>query len=358
MARGHDTEAPRMRGTTPRFTYTPRDPGTVQKRATQSGLDYDTFIDPRFPKFTSETGLNCVRILPPGWETPEHFGFDYYLHSQVGPDNSQYLCLEKMSELAKLHGVEGAGRCPVCEERKVLEREGNTEEANVLKASHRIGVWIIDRNNEKDGPKFWDMSWTMDKDIASLQINKRTGDALLIDDPDTGYDFEFVREGKGLNTRYIGKQISRQESPVSDDPKLMDAWLAFISEHPIPDVLNFYSYEHITKVFSGRVVEAEPEPERTARRITRQDDDAPAPRSRAHIKPEPKVEEEEDVELPFEKADPRSRGRLAKGDVEVEEEEEIEDQPSGNGRDTSEKDPIPRNMRERLTAMNDRNTRR
>jgi hypothetical protein len=342
--RTRDDDAPAIRsnGGRSRFKYVPRDTASVQKRATQSGGMYDTFFDSRFMKFVPDAGFNCIRVLPPGWESPEHFGYDYYLHSQIGPDNSQYLCLEKMADLAKEKGLEG-GRCPICEERRKLEREGETEEANQLKAAHRVGVWIIDRNNERDGPKFYDMSWSFDKDIAALQINKRTGEAIMIDDPDDGFDFEFQREGKGLNTRYIGKQIARQSSPISDDQKQQDAWLEFIGDHPIPEVLNFYSYDYLVKVFMGGIAKKEeddPPPRRARDEETR-----PAPRSRASQR----VEEEE--EPPFEPpaASPRQRvARARLADPEVEEEEEIE----------APADPVPSTARQRLERLNERNTRR
>ncbi len=346
-------ESPRMNSNSRKFVYTPRDMQAVQKRATQSGGAYDSFIDTRFMKFTAAGGYNCIRILPPAWENAEHFGFDYFLHSGVGPDNSQYLCLDKMADLAESKGFKG-GACPVCEERRRLEKEGETEEANQLKPSRRVGVWIIDRDNERDGPKFYDMSWTMDKDIASLQINKRTGEAILIDDPEEGYDFEFQREGKGLNTRYIGKSIARQQSPISDDPKLQDQWLEFISEHPIPDVLNFYEYDYIAKVFSGRVAKEEeveerpvrtsrvrePEPEREARS---------APRSRGATREEPE-------DAPFDTPEKPQRQRASRAAVEEVEEEEVEDEeirPNG-----AERDPVPTEARSRLDKMNERNTRR
>lgn len=338
-----DDEAPRMRGgnTRNRFVYTPRDATTVQKRATQSGGSYDTFFDSRFTKYTAQGGFNCIRILPPSWEGADHFGFDYFLHSNVGPDNSQYLCLEKMADLAEIKGVEG-GRCPVCEERRRLEREGEVEEANQMKVARRVGVWVIDRENERDGPKFYDMSWTMDKDIASLQINKRTGEAILIDDPEEGFDFEFQREGKGLNTRYIGKQIARQSSPISDDPRQQDQWLEFITEHPIPDVLNFFEYDYIAKVFAGRPPPAEREEE---------EEPTPRPVARSQSRQRPQSRDEEPREEPT--ARPRVRPARA---VPVEEEEE-EDTEATNGHDP-EPQPVPRNARERLTAMNERNTRR
>lgn len=339
------------------FVYKARSAEAVQRRATQSGGDYDTFFDNRFQKFTPDGGQNYVRILPPTWEDAEHFGFDYYLHSNVGPDNSQYLCLERNAELAQQHGVEG-GRCPVCEEKRSLEREGATEEANQLKASHRIGVWIIDRNNEKDGPKFWDMSWTMDKDIAALQINKRTGEALLIDDPDSGYDFEFVREGKGLNTRYLGKQISRQPSPATDDDRQLEGWLDFITAHPIPDVFNFYTYDYLAKVFSGKKTEKETTDEPPPRRTRGAPDDAP--RSRRIVLTQPLAEEPED-DAP--------RPRRAK--VSEPEEDEKEEEPPFNGGkeapkpsrsaadDEEEEDvPVPSSFRERMAKVNERNVRR
>jgi hypothetical protein len=229
-------------------------------------------------------------------------------------------------------------------------------------------VWIIDRNNEKDGPKFWDMSWTMDKDIASLSINKRTGEALLIDDPENGYDFEFVREGKGLNTRYIGKQISRQSSPISDDERQQEVWLEFITENPIPDVLNFYSYDYIAKIFTGRKpVETDTTdeaPRRSLReRPVREPREVPPPSRRAA---KPVEEEEEEDEEP---AAPPPR-RRARQEVEEEDKEEPpfnggEEKKPARSRLKAEADeeeeedvPVPTSFRERMAKVNERNVRR
>lgn len=351
-------DEPRMnssKGNSRKFVYTPRDTSAVQKRATQQGGMYDTFFDSRFTKFKADAGYNCIRILPPGWEGADHFGYDYFLHSNVGPDNSQYLCLDKMADLANSKGLEG-GRCPICEERRRLEREGEIEEANQMKASRRVGVWVIDRNNERDGPKFYDMSWTMDKDIASLQINKRTGEAILIDDPEEGYDFEFQREGTGLNTRYIGKQIARQQSPISDDRKQQDAWLEFISDHPIPDALNFYDYEYIAKVFSGKApVEKDEEEEEQPRRTSRTREPEPerearsAPRSRA-------PQRVEDDEAPFDTAPEKPARQRATAQPRIEEDDEEEEDIEANGHD-KESDPLPNDARARLNKMNERVTR-
>lgn len=347
--RSREDETPRMRGNSQRrgYVYTPRDPSVVQKRATQQGGAYDSFIDSRFMKFKAADGYNCIRILPPGWEGADHFGYDYWLHSNVGPDNSQYLCLDKMADLAESKGFAG-GRCPVCEERRRLEREGEIEEANQLKPSRRVGVWVIDRDSERDGPKFYDMSWTMDKDIASLQINKRTGEAILIDDPEQGFDFEFQKEGKGLNTRYIGKQIARSQTPISDDPKQQDQWLEFISDHPVPDVLNFYEYEYISKVFSGKVAKEDDEDERPARNVERES--RAAPRSRASQR----SEEATDVPEPLPARTTRQRASTPPPDDE--EEEDIEEQEVNNEPEPEE-DPVPSSARARLSSLNNRQRR-
>src|ERR1700693_6132381 len=86
------------------FSYTPRDPDKVKERAEQTGSRFDSpFID-RFDTFRPKVGDNLIRILPPTWDDHDHYGFDIWVHSYIGPDNGTYLCLNKMQNKP----------CPIC----------------------------------------------------------------------------------------------------------------------------------------------------------------------------------------------------------------------------------------------------
>ena len=219
------------------FKYQKPSAEDVRKRASQKGgADFDSIFVDTVKVFKVNDGSNCIRIIPATWEEPKHFGFDIFVHWNIGPDKQSYLCLK-----------ENKGEpCPICEERAKAIKQGDDDYAKELKPSKRVLVYLIDRDNEKEGVQAWSMPWTVDRDINSLIVDKRTGEVLGIDDPENGYDIEFDRKGKAPKIEYIGMQIARHESPLGKD-----AWLEYAEDHPLPDTLKYFSYDHIADVFGG-----------------------------------------------------------------------------------------------------------
>lgn len=219
-----------------RFEYRQRDASSARKRAESSGKDYDRYLQDVADAYAVNDGDNVVRILPPTWDDAEHYGHDIYVHYEIGPDKGTYLCLNKMK----------GEKCPICEERKRAQNEGDEDYAKKLEPKKRVLVYVIDRNKEKEGIKVWAMPWTLDRDIVKVSVDKRTGEVLPIDHPDDGYDVMFERTGKGPRTEYVGVSIDRKSSPLDND-KALD----FAQEHPLPTLLKFYPYDHIASVFDG-----------------------------------------------------------------------------------------------------------
>lgn len=240
------------------FKYKERDVSAVTKRATQTSGMYDSIISSNFQTWKPKEGTNIVRILPATWDEAEHYGMDIFKHNNIGPENAQYLCLFKMK------GEE----CPACNERRSLEADGLSDDAILLKVQKQVLVWIIDRSDEASGPQLWSMGWTVDKDINVLSVNKRTGRVLLVDHPDEGYDIEFIREGTQLKTRYVGVQVAREQSPISDDEALQKRWLKFVMENPLPETLNYFDAAYISGIMMGKKKE-EPKDEPKSVRATR-----------------------------------------------------------------------------------------
>lgn len=218
------------------FKYQERSPDTYKKRGEQGGGDFDKYLADRIKMFKPADGDNTIRILPPTWDGAEHFGLDIYVHYGVGPDSQTYLCNHKMQNKP----------CPICDEREKAAKDGDVDYADKLKPTKRVLVYLIDRNNEKDGPIVWSMPWTIDRDLCKLVVDKRSGETLPIDNPDRGYDISFERKGKGDRTQYIGLAVARRESDVGD-PK----WLDQIQDDPLDSILQFYEYDHIASVFGG-----------------------------------------------------------------------------------------------------------
>lgn len=226
------------------FSYN-RSADAVKRRAEQSGGNRDTIIKDEFKVYKVQD-KNHLRILPPTWDDAEHYAYDAWVYFGIGPDGSSFLSLSDMKDEED----------PILEERKRAEREGDMEYADKLKAKKRPTCWVIDRNNEDEGPQIWSMPWTVDRDIATQMIHHKTGEVIPIDDPYEGFDLYFNREGKGRNTKYVGISIDRDESPALDDEDDLEELLEFIEENPVPDTFDFADYEHISKVFDAETSRA------------------------------------------------------------------------------------------------------
>lgn len=261
-----------------RFEYKQRDPKAAQKRANQSGGLYDSPFKSDFTSWKPKEGENRIRFLPPTWEDAEHYGLDVYVHYGIGSDDQAYLCAAKMKGEA----------CPICDERKRAQKDGDDQYAKDLAPVKRVLVWVIDRNDEDAGPQLWSMAWSIDAEIASLSIDKRSGETLFIDNPEDGYDIEISRKGTKLRTKYSGTKIDRKPSPLADDQDTADEWLKMVQENPLTDVLVYFDPEHIAAVAAGRKAKDEDEDE--------DDDEEPRKKSKAKRRPEPEEDDEEDDE--------------------------------------------------------------
>jgi hypothetical protein len=278
---------------------------SVVRKSKQAGGLYDSYLASDVQMYKSKEGEACVRILPPTWEDVEKWGDGWeigvYIHYSVGPDNGTYLCLDKMK----------GEPCPVCEARRTITDQ---DEADQLKPGYRTLAWVIDRDNEKAGPMIWSMPITMFKEINARSIDKKTNAPILVDDPEEGYDIVFNRAGTTkTNTKYSAVEVTREPSPLHDDEKLQARWLEYITEHPLPDVLNFYDAEHIEKVLFGKTDRRKDEEE-----VTEETETRPSRRGRA----EPVEDEAEEKTGPA----MRNAHRATRA------EPEAEDRPTRGGR--------------------------
>jgi len=284
-----------------KFHYTPPTKDALKNRATTYGSNFDTAYRPSIQTFTVKEGLVTLRILPATWPNAQHYGYDIWLHSSVGPENQTYLCRKMMLKEP----------CPVCEERERALREGDEKYAGDLKAYRRVLVWVIDRDHEEEGPQLYPMPWTIDRDLAAMAVDPRTGEIINIDHPDEGYDVSFTRQGSKVNTKYIGVSIARRVSYVSEDEAKQNSWLDFVTDNPVPNCLNYYDYEHIKANFDGAEAAApaddEAVPTRSSRRAAALVDEAPAPRRRAQEEPAPAAPTRQAVTEPAAPAPARRR---------------------------------------------------
>lgn len=242
MAKRDKRDKRDKKGSKSRFKYQKRSKEDVKAAANQTAGNFDSYIKDRFKVYRPRDGKNHIRILPPTWDDARHYAFKVFVNFGIGVDNQSYLSLHKMKgEPDPLH-----------EAMMEAKRDKDEKLAKALEAKQRSVLFIIDRMDEDAGPQIWPAPWTVDRDIANLCYDEDDGSVIMIDHPDEGCDVRFYKEGKGRNTTYNPSKMKiLKPSPLTDDDEQYDEWLAFISENPIPECLQYYSYEHIESAFGG-----------------------------------------------------------------------------------------------------------
>ena len=218
------------------FVYKKRSSAQVDAklRELKTGKGYQPFKQ-EFMVWKPKEGDNIIRILPPTWDDPDHYGLTLGFHFSIGPEHSAFICPFKFKRAP----------CPICEKRDTLERMGMKEEAKAFRFTMRTLVWLIDRNEETKGPQLWGMPLSkVDSKILETSKNKRTGEIYPVDDPEEGYDIFLTKTGTGLNTEYT-VQIDRSPSPVNAK------WVEFAVKHPLPSVLIHHDTEVIRTELEG-----------------------------------------------------------------------------------------------------------
>src|SRR5574338_1231875 len=102
-----------------KFDYKKRSFDDANDRAQMGSGAYDKFTIDGIKMWKPKNGNNLIRILPPTWDEPRHYGYDVFMHNGIGPDKSAYLCLDKMQ----------VDKCPICEARAEARDE---DEKNAL----------------------------------------------------------------------------------------------------------------------------------------------------------------------------------------------------------------------------------
>ena len=316
------------------FKYRKRTAESASRRAKQTSGVYDSYVNVEAPWFKPKEGENCIRILPwiaqddPKLKDQEfadkwgdHWGIDIFIHRNVGPDNGSYLCPNKMS----------GEPCPICEARN----EADEDQAQALKPSNRILAWLIDRNDEKTGPKLWSMPLGTSKDISARSVLKGSGELLNIDDPEEGFDVYFNREGEKDRTRYTQVDVARDPSPLHEDEKIQDRWLKYVEDNLLPDILEFYDADYMEKILFGQAERGERETSKRERPSSRRsgrrgEDEDETERKETTSRGGRRGSRDEEPEPEKEEPD---RGRRGRRSVEREEPEgDREESPRGNRR--------------------------
>jgi len=312
-------------------SYKGIDPTHLKKRAERSGGNFESIYKQGTNMFRPAQGDNNFRILPPTWEDPQHFGYTIWVHSWVGADNSTYLCPQKM--LNK--------RCPICAASAEAAAAGEQDEAKNLKAKERVVYYVLDRDEDDNIPRIYDVSWSLDKEIVNQAEDKKTHQWLPIENPNVGYDVFMRRTGVKLNTRYTGVQIDRSPSPLSDSQKIMDKIDEHITANPIPSLLVFRSAE-----FLERVVKLTDEPEdelddeETERDVEAEaeEEEREAKAHKRHAAKKKKAARDEDDDEEESEADEEDTDEVEEDETSETEDEAAEDEPEDDEEEDTDED--------------------
>ena len=323
-----------------RFTYERPSREDVKARANMRGGGFDSFIKQEFKKYKVRDGKNMVRILPPSWPKPKHYGYDIFVNYGIGADNQSYLSLSKMNECS-------AAEDPLAEARREAQKEGDEKTAKALAPRQRVLVWVIDRNEEDEGPQLWDIPFSVDKDFVNLCLDEDTKEVSYPEDPEEGHDLRFFKEGTGMLTKYPASRMKLMDaSPLHEDQDIQTEWLDYIQENPVPDCLQFYTIDQIAAAFDGTVRtdkddDDEGKPQRRKPRDV-EDDEKPATR---------KPKDDDGDPPPRRAAKPRAEVADDDGDPEPTPKPRRPRPDPDADQDDAEAEPAPRqSIRERLAA--------
>ena len=215
-----------------------------------------------------------LSIIDPHPEDGDPFQLGLFVHYGVGVKRDIMLCPVYMGKQFGFYGIktpEGVDltRCPICEEMdrlRALQREATTEDEkdaiyDQFKGLRPFGgkwsvphpnrhlVWVLDsatETTEEEGPMLWLMPHKV-YDEGVLEYSKSsTGVRLNITDPsENGYCFLFKREGSGQDdTKYTGYRFEPRGYNIPDE---------LLAVPRYTDVLVFYSYDEMKKVFETGV---------------------------------------------------------------------------------------------------------
>src|SRR5689334_686362 len=99
--------------------YRPRTYDDANDRANQRSTNAEHYLKSNVNTFKAREGDNTVRFIPippaviDEYGLKNHYGMEVFVHHNIGPEKSSFLCLLQMKK----------GNCPVCDYRAKLEAE-------------------------------------------------------------------------------------------------------------------------------------------------------------------------------------------------------------------------------------------
>ena len=244
--------------------------------------------------FKAKVGDNFIRVMPAKNED-EDYAMDLNIHYNIGSDNSAFLCLERNDQDGK------TSACPICEERRDLEKLGEDKEyIKKLFPDKRTLFCILDRDDERKGVQLYDApKKTVGDVIDECCVIKKTNEFIDITSEKDGYDITIVRVGTSkTGTKYKSVIADRDSSEID-----YDNWDKEIVS--FDEVIVFESYDVIKQELLGVASTVEKEEDiddsqyASKEQVQREtkEEELPARRSRGNGR-DRKESQEDDEDIP------------------------------------------------------------
>lgn len=249
--------------------------------------------------FSAEKGLMLLDILPyeVGKGNPFadkgmlYFERTYFVHRNIGPSQSTYVCPAKTANKP----------CPICEEAQKLRANADDKEeedtAKQMFPKQRQLFNVIDLNEGKKGVQLWDMSYhnfgkKLQVELEALDEDER--DRKLFFTADAGYSLKvsFGEESMGSGKFLTAETIKfRPRKEQYDEEEILEQ-VANLDEALI--ILPYEELKDLLHTAKEDDEEAEDDDESDEDSDDEDDEDEPAPKKKGKKKPEPEDDDDGD----------------------------------------------------------------
>lgn len=209
------------------------------------GVDIKTWRPKDGPHIVDIIPYNAGKYDPLVEKGDDTYGFEYWVHNNVGPNNAWFMCPSEMFNKP----------CPVCEHRTKLRDEGAKDDVWKPLFPKRRNIYNIicyDRGEEDKGVMIWDVSFHyFEKPIMALSKKpgrggKKSKDVDFADPYDKGKSINFTIEpakSKNDYPEFLGHSFDDRDYEIDDD--ILDA------ATKIDEIVHRPDYEELEVAFFG-----------------------------------------------------------------------------------------------------------
>lgn len=275
-------------------------------------------------RFKLGEGETTLRILPNARGADKTPFFEYYTHSDVGPNKRFMRCGKK---------IDDSGDCWICDNLiPKLRKSGNKAkvrraEALEKKAQFVVQIAVLDTDTSKyTGPFLWAVSSGGAKSLAANVLRVLQSKKRDYVDPKKGYNLTIERTGTGKTDTRYGPLIPDEDS--SKVPEKILAKLKTFSE-----LVPGYSEEEQKAAYFGRE-EEEPDEKEEDEGTEKDEGDEEEEETEEESEEEEESEDEEE-----EKPKGKKKKKKPSEDEEEEKPEEEEEEEGSSDEEEEEEEP-------------------